>query len=135
MSTNVVAIALVIMLAGIVYSQFIAEQKQKMPPALIRLIPAGMLVLAVGPWPYGYYMLLRVIVFAGGLLLAALTYQRVKQFTIWIGLFLIVAIVFNPIVPLHLTREAWLVLDLAGAALFATHWFVMRESATADTKA
>src|SRR5262245_65194187 len=95
----------------------------------VHFIPAAMLVLAVGPWPYGYYMLLRVVVFATGLLLAALTYQRMKQFTIWIGLFLIVAIVFNPIVPLHLTRGAWSALDLVGAALFATHWFVMRENA------
>src|ERR1700687_3793074 len=44
-------------------------------------------------------MLLRVIVFAAGLLVAALIYQRVKEFTIWLYLFLIAAIVFNPIAP------------------------------------
>jgi hypothetical protein len=71
-------------------------------------------------------MLLRIVVFAAGLLLVVL-YQRMKQVTIWIGLFLIVAAVFNPIIPLHLTRSAWSILNLAGAALFATHWFVMRE--------
>jgi len=107
----------------------------KTAPTFVHFIPAGMLLLAIGPWPYGYYMLLRVVVFAAGLLLAALTYQRLKQFTIWIGLFLIVAIVFNPIVPLYMTRGAWSVLDLAGAALFVTNWFVMREGATANTKA
>src|SRR5947209_13580381 len=101
---------------------------------LIHFIPAGMLVLAIGRWPYGYYMLLRVIVFADGLLLAALIYQRMKTFTVWIGFFLIVAIVFNPIIPLHLSRGTWSILNLAGAGLFATHWFVMRETVIADTR-
>jgi len=101
---------------------------------LVHFIPAGMLVLAIGRWPYGYYTLLRVVVLAGGLLLAALIYQRMKTFTIWIGLFLIVAIVFNPIVPLHLTRGVWSILNLAGAALFAAHWFVMRDNVATDVR-
>jgi hypothetical protein len=90
--------------------------------ALVHFVPAGMLVLAVGRWPYNYYILLRLIVFAAGLLLAWLIYQRVKSFTIWTGLFLIIAIVFNPIVPLHITRGVWSILNLAGAALFAVHF-------------
>jgi hypothetical protein len=99
----------------------------KATSGLIHLIPAGMLILAIGRWPYGYYMLLRVVVSAAALLLATLIYQHAKSFTMWVGLFLIVAIVFNPIVPLHLTRAVWSILNLAGAALFAGHWFVTRE--------
>ena len=68
---------------------------------LVHLIPAGMLVLALGRWPYGYYMLLRVVVLAAALLIAGLIYQRAKPFTLWLGLFVVVAVIFNPIVPLH----------------------------------
>jgi hypothetical protein len=64
--------------------------------ALLHLTPAAMLLLAIGRWPYGYYMLLRIVALAAGLMLAGLVYQRMKSFTIWIGLFLVVAIVFNP---------------------------------------
>jgi hypothetical protein len=98
----------------------------KVAPALIHFIPAGMLVLALGRWPYGYYMLLRVVVAAAALLLAGLIYQQAKSLTVWFGLFLILAIVFNPIVPLHLTRGVWSILNVAAVAIFAAHFFVRR---------
>jgi hypothetical protein len=53
-------------------------------------------------------------------------YQRGKSFTLWIGLFLIVAIVFNPIVPLHLTRGAWSILNVLAAAIFVGHFVIAR---------
>jgi hypothetical protein len=94
----------------------------KLAPALIHFIPAGIL----GRWPYAYYMLLRVVVAAAALLLAGLIYQQAKSFTVWFGLFLILAIVFNPIVPLHLTRAVWAILNVAAAAIFAGHFFARR---------
>jgi hypothetical protein len=36
----------------------------KMTKALIHFIPTEMLIAAISRWPYGYYMLLRVVVFA-----------------------------------------------------------------------
>jgi hypothetical protein len=98
----------------------------KLTNALFHIVPAGMLFAALGHWPYSYYMLLRVVVLAAALLLPALTYQQTKQFTIWIGLFLITALIFNPFFPLHLTRSAWSILNVAAAVLFASHYFVGR---------
>ena len=89
--------------------------------ALIHFIPAGMLIAAVGRWPYGYYMLLRIFVAAAALLLAGLIYQRMKSFTSWFALFLIVVIVFNPIVPLHLTRGVWSILNLQRVPIIMVH--------------
>lgn len=82
---------------------------------LLHFIPAGMLVLAIVHWSYDYYMLLRVVVLAAAVLLAGLIYKRTKEFTIWLGLFLVAALVFNPFVPLHLTRGVWSVLNVATA--------------------
>jgi hypothetical protein len=42
----------------------------------------------------------------------------------WLGNF--VAAVFNPIVPLHLTRGAWSILNIAAGALFVGHFVVGR---------
>jgi hypothetical protein len=98
----------------------------KATAVFVHFIPAAMLVLALGRWPCGYYMLLRVVVVAAALLLAGLIYQQAKSNTVWFGLFLIVAIVFNPIVPLHLTRGVWSILNVAAAVTFAGHFFVRR---------
>jgi hypothetical protein len=35
---------------------------------------------SIGRWPYGYYMLLRVVVFAAALLQGGLIYQQAKAF-------------------------------------------------------
>jgi hypothetical protein len=92
-----------------------------------------MLVAALGPWPYDYYMLLRMIVCVAAALLALLAYRRSDELTIWFGVFVTLAILFNPILPIHLTRSVWTILDLGGAALFAAHFFVSRtESADAQ---
>jgi hypothetical protein len=99
----------------------------KLTNALLHIVPAAMLFGALGHWRYGYYMLLRVVVTAAAVLLTAFSYQRTKTFSIWIGLFLVVAAVFNPIVPLHLTRGAWSILNIAAGALFVGHLVVAEQ--------
>jgi hypothetical protein len=98
----------------------------KVTNALFHMMPSSMLLIAIGRLPYGYYMLLRVVVPAAALLLAGFIYQRTSKFTIWIGLFLVAAIVFNPVAPLHLTRAVWTILNVAAAALFVGHFIVAR---------
>ena len=98
----------------------------KLTNALFHIVPAAMLFAALGHWPYSYYTLLRVVVTAAAVLLTAFAYQRTKSFSVWVGLFLVVAAVFNPIVPLHLTRGAWSILNIAAAALFVGHFVVDR---------
>lgn len=84
----------------------------------IALIAAVMLLAAVLPvWPYGYYMLLRVVVFAAGGFCAWTLWREGRQPpAVVLG---IVAVVFNPFVPAHLTASIWAVLNLAGAGVFA----------------
>lgn len=81
----------------------------------VAFVAAGALLLALGPWPYGYYMLLRVLVFAAGVFCAINLWY--EQRSMAVGLFLCAAI-FNPFLPAHLNRELWSVLNVAGAALF-----------------
>ena len=89
-----------------------------------------MLVIAIGRLPYSYYMLLRVVILAAALLQAGMLYQQTKSFTIWIGLFLVVAIAFNPLVPLHLTRGVWTILNVLAAVIFVAHYLVERHKFT-----
>jgi len=81
-----------------------------------RLVAALMLLWAILPNPYPYYMLLRVVVCAVGAYSAYMAYQ--KQEIGWARAFGLTAVLFNPFFPAHLTKEIWMFFDLVGAGLF-----------------
>jgi hypothetical protein len=80
------------------------------------LIVVLMLFVAVAPLPYIYYQFLRWIVCGIAVFVAVKAYQWGKEWATW--LFAFVAVLFNPIVPIHLTKEIWMPIDLACALLF-----------------
>lgn len=80
-------------------------------------------VAAVAPLPYGYYTLLRLVVALGEGFLAWQVYQAKRAANAGVMTFGLLALLFNPIVPVHLTREIWFFIDLGAAALFAVHWY------------
>lgn len=79
------------------------------------LIPGG-IAAAVLPWPYGYYQLLRVVVCDVGGYFACTAYARKKMWAVWV--FGLIAGLFNPLLPEHLTREIWAVIDVVCGILF-----------------
>jgi hypothetical protein len=85
------------------------------------IVPGGatavMLLLALGPWPYAYYTLLRWVTCATAAIFAFSGYASGKMWALWT--FGFVALLFNPIVPIYLSRETWQPIDLATAVLFA----------------
>lgn len=89
-----------------------------MPVAVI-YICAAMLFLGTTPLPYGYYTLLRLVAFGVFAFAAFVAHQRDNQVLPWFyGLF---AVLFNPIIKIHLPREAWQFLDIsAGVLLLVT---------------
>lgn len=77
----------------------------------LALIAGTMLLLAIPPlWPYAYFQILRIIVCGAAVLNAYLAYHH--KHTAWVWIMGIVAVVFNPIAPLYLTKGLWSVLDL-----------------------
>jgi uncharacterized membrane protein YccC len=83
------------------------------------LIPAGgastMLFLALAPWPYGYYQLLRFVVCGVSAYVAFMAYTGQKTWATYLfGLF---AVLFNPLIPIHLSRELWRPIDVICATL------------------
>ena len=80
-------------------------------------IPAAVLFIGVFPLPIGYYTLVRLVVTAAAAYIAYDTFQKDKQ-SGWIWVFGFVAILFNPLIPIYLDKEIWMVIDLAAAVLF-----------------
>jgi hypothetical protein len=86
------------------------------PHLIPALVVALILLGAVAPLPYVYYQFLRWIVCGVAVFVAVKTYQWGKGWAT--SLFAIIAVLFNPIVPIHLTKEIWMPIDLACALLF-----------------
>jgi hypothetical protein len=79
-------------------------------------ISAVFLLLAIPPiWPYGYYTLLRLVVCVSSVYVAWQIREAKKpvQFCV----ITVIALLFNPIIPVHLEKEVWVVLDLVAAAI------------------
>lgn len=80
-----------------------------------------LLVLAIFPWPYGYYVFLRWVVFLVSGFLVYLSHNL--KATVWVVLFTLIAILFNPIVRIPLDRDVWQIVDLVAASVFIFSFF------------
>lgn len=94
-------------------------------PAPVWIAPLVLLLLALGPWPYGYYTFLRLVVCASALYAAFVLLSGGKS--PWLGwIFVGLAILYNPIFRVHLDRETWSLINLASAAPYALLGWVSR---------
>jgi uncharacterized membrane protein YccC len=94
-------------------SESVLEKRPHLIPAIIAAL---MLLGAVGDWPYGYYQLLRWVTCGAAVFVAFMAYNWQKLWATW--LFGIIAVLFNPLVPIHLTKELWQPIDVICALLF-----------------
>lgn len=97
---------------------------------IIAYIIGALLLLAILPLPYGYYTFLRLSVFLAGSFLAYKSYQS-AQFG-WAISFVSVAILFNPLIPIYLSRAEWLPIDLLCASLFFVAGYQVRNKITSS---
>jgi hypothetical protein len=95
-------------------------------PKACWLIVAAFLIVATQRLPYDYYILLRVIVFVASLFFVFVASFQLPSQGIWLLCFLIVAVIFNPLIPIYLRRSTWAYVDLAAACLFLAHLGLVR---------
>lgn len=88
------------------------------------LVAAAFLLGALGGWPYAYYQLLRWIVCGVGACSAYLAYTQQRKG--WTGVFVAIAILFNPIMPFYMERDTWQMLDVIAAIPFVFFAFVRK---------
>src|SRR5215213_2639418 len=82
---------------------------------LLAIVSVTLLIAALLPLPYAYYQVLRWLICLSAGTLGAIRWN----YSPYSGSALIlVAIVFNPITPMILTRGVWAVVDVLGAAIF-----------------
>ena len=98
------------------------------PHLIPALVAAIMLIIGIAPLSYyGYYQLLRWIVCGVAVFIAITSYRWGKMWAV--GIFGVVAVLFNPILPIHLTKQIWQPIDAACAVLFVVSIPVLKEPA------
>lgn len=94
---------------------------------VFNFLAVAILLVALFDMPYGYYTLLRLVV----TLVSLLTIWHAVAFSrppLWVGVLSLVAILFNPVVPVYLPRETWIFIDLAVAAVMALYAMTLPRS-------
>ena len=100
----------------------------KQRPHLIPcIIAAAMSLIAIADLPYGYYTLMRLVVCATAVFVIVVAVKLGRMWAVWA--FSVVALLFNPIVPVHLTKSLWQPLDfIAGVLLIVSALAVRRRT-------
>lgn len=83
------------------------------PSMKIGVVVASILFLLYAiltPQKYGFYILLRVFIFAGMLYLAKVSHEENREFFLY--RFLIIAFIYNPIIKLPLGKDWWIIINL-----------------------
>jgi hypothetical protein len=90
-----------------------------------QLIVAVMLLLAVSPKnSHAFYTLLRILVTVTAIV-TVVVYKKSNKIGLgWVCVFICIAVLFNPIVPIYLNAELWRVIDVISAVVFAISIFI-----------
>ena len=96
---------------------------ERRPHLIPCIVAAVALLAALGDWPYGYYQLLRFVVCGVSVYVAVVAYGFKSLWATW--LFGGIAVLFNPLAPIHLSRALWQPIDFACALLFVVVAFVL----------
>lgn len=114
------AVALCLVMFLIIRAAWIAK-------AFVHVVAVGMLVVALGTSPeHDYFTLLRFLVCPVS---AFSAYQFWKlQRAAWAWVYGVGAVLFNPILPIHLERGTWQWIDLIAAIFITVSIFVLRNA-------
>lgn len=95
---------------------------------VILIFPAIFLVAApLVKFPYGVYVLLRLVVFGSAACMVYFSYQNTRQLNVTILLFSFIALLFNPFFPVYLSREIWMPIDFVVAGIYGLTYYKIRK--------
>jgi hypothetical protein len=91
---------------------------------LVYIVPAILLLLVTFiNFPYEFYTLLRLIVSISSGFIIYLNYKEEKRITTSVIIFTIICLLFNPIIPVHLTKSQWIPIDIITSIIFIYSYF------------
>jgi len=98
-----------------------------------KIVAILFLLGALADNPYGYYQFLRWAILIIGAYSAYLAHNTGKK--VWVWVFGIIAVLFNPIIPFTFQRGTWQIIDVVVAIIFFTSLFInMKEKIKKNKK-
>lgn len=98
----------------------------------LHALVVGLLLWALIPDnPYGYYLVMRWIVSAVFLYLAISAHEERRASWAWV--WAVTAGIYNPIVPVHATRELWSIVNVITIGLVIFRMLVTRKARSPTT--
>jgi uncharacterized membrane protein len=85
---------------------------------LLAVCVLALLVAASTHLPYFFYVLLRVLICTASAYFSTKRYQERR--TLWVWTFGAIALLFNPVFPVRMTRADWRVVNILAAASLET---------------
>ncbi|MGH2664865.1 DUF6804 family protein [Flavobacterium sp.] len=93
----------------------------------IYTICAILLLIGIIDLPIRYYTFLRIVVTIVAVTIILKESQNKNNF--WMLLFIAIAIVFNPLIPVYLYNKAiWIPIDIVTVASFLTYGFINKKN-------
>lgn len=82
-------------------------------------IPTLLLLLTPFSWPYGYYTFLRIALTISAALICYwhMTNPQ-KKYVLWGIIFGLLALLYNPVIPVHLLKQTWFPINIATALIY-----------------
>jgi hypothetical protein len=88
--------------------------KSKKIPGILAIL---FLFIGILDMPYGYYEFLRIAITVISIYFVFIFYKKDKTLLMWI--FILIAVLFNPLFVIHLNKELWKYIDIGSALLFS----------------
>ena len=93
---------------------------------ILAIIASGLLFAALfNDLPYGFFTFLRLAICIIGFYLAYEQHKDNKE-SLWVWVLGGIAVLFNPIFPIYLERETWVVVDLIVGIIFVLSVFLIK---------
>ena len=106
------------------------DQSKKIVPNWVLLATAAFAFVAIADIPNGYYRVLRWVVCAVAITSAIQFYGGRRQAWAWfLGA---LAILFNPLVPVHFEKATWVVDGAVGVVFLSVLYLVRKSNSPPD---
>lgn len=93
------------------------------------IVPIALLLIGLADLPTGYYTLVRIVVFLVSAFASYISYKSDEKIGIATATFALLALLFNPIIPIYLQdKGVWTVIDLITAALLGIRYFTLENT-------
>ena len=110
--------------------------KNKNTLALFLFIPAGLLIISnLVTFPVGIDTFVKMVICFSSVTIICYAFKSTKGINETIIIFSLILILFNPVFPIHLERELWLLINLLTSGIYIYGYFnVLKNSKILSSK-